>query len=157
MRFVVDCMLGKLAKWLKILGFDTVYFPRAEDDLLIQIARRERRILLSRDLKLLARADKSRSLYVASEAWREQVRQVIQAFELESRIKPFSRCLHCNHALRRLSRQNARNLVSSFVFEKAKRFAFCPRCGRVFWQGTHFEDMEAQLAAIFGFQEGEMG
>ncbi len=155
MKFVVDCMLGKLAKWLKILGFDTVYFSRAEDDQLIQVARRERRILLSRDLKLLQRVDSQRSLYVASEAWREQVCQVIQAFGLEAKINPFSRCLHCNHRLKRLSRQNARNLVSSFVYQRARRFAFCPRCGRVFWQGTHFQDMEAQLETIFKLQGKE--
>ena len=149
MRFVVDCMLGKLAKWLKILGFDTVYFSRAEDELLVEVARRQRRILLTRDHSLLKKLDERRSLLIESEAWRDQVRQVLQAFSLWEKVKPFSRCLHCNVRLKRLARPNARYLVSSFVYEKGKRFALCPQCGRVFWQGTHFQDMEQQLTAIF--------
>ncbi len=142
-------MLGKLAKWLKILGFDTVYFSRAEDELLVEVSRRQRRILLTRDHSLIRRLDERRSLLIESEAWRDQVRQVLQAFSLWEKVKPFSRCLHCNVRLKSLARRNARYLVSSFVYEKARRFALCPQCGRLFWQGTHFQDMEQQLTSIF--------
>lgn len=149
MRFVVDCMLGKLAKWLKILGFDTLYFSRADDDKLLELARRERRFLLTRDHSLLNRLGNQRALFIESEDWREQVRQVLQSLNLSPKIAPFSRCLHCNVKLKRLSRINARNLVSSFVYERARRFALCPQCGRVFWQGTHFQAMEEELSALF--------
>ncbi len=148
MRFVVDCMLGKLAKWLKILGFDTIYFSRAEDELLLQLTRRQRRTLLSRDLSLLKRVNSRRALYIESESWRDQVRQVLEAFALWDKVAPFSRCLRCNLKLKRLSRHNARNLVSPFIYEKARCFALCPRCGRVFWQGTHFQEMEEELASL---------
>lgn len=148
MRFVVDCMLGKLAKWLKILGFDTLYFSRADDDKLLELARRERRFLLTRDHSLLNRFDRHRALFIESEDWREQVRQVLQGLNLSPKIAPFSRCVHCNVKLKKLSRVNARNLVSSFVYERARRFALCPQCGRVFWQGTHFKAMEEELSAM---------
>jgi len=149
MRFLVDCMLGKLAKWLKILGFDTLYFSRADDDDLLELARRQRRFLLTRDHSLLEKLNRGRGLFIESEDWREQVRQVLENLNLWLKVDPFSRCIHCNVRLKRLSRANARNLVSSFVYEKARRFAICPHCGRVFWQGTHFEAMESELTSIF--------
>lgn len=151
MRFVVDCMLGKLAKWLKILGFDTLYFSRADDEKLLTLARQQRRWLLTRDHSLLKRIGQGRALFIESEDWRLQVRQVLQAFDLWSKIDPFSRCLHCNRRLKRLSRENARNLVSPFIYEKARKFALCPACGRIFWPGTHFQAMEKELASFFEY------
>ncbi len=142
-------MLGKLAKWLKILGFDTLYFSKANDDQLFEIARRQRRFLLTRDHSLLNRLGSQRALFIESEDWREQIRQVIVSLNLTPKIAPFSRCLNCNIKLKRLSRVNARNLVSPYVYERARRFAFCPQCGRVFWQGTHFKAMEEELSSLF--------
>ncbi len=149
MKFVVDGMLGKLAKWLKILGFDVVFLNRASDADLLSSARREKRILLTRDHRLFASAGKSRALLVASEKWPEQLAQVLDAFGLRSAVRPYSRCLNCNARLRRLPRERARNLVAPFVSERASSFAICPHCGRVFWPGTHYADMEARIREIF--------
>jgi uncharacterized protein with PIN domain len=148
MKFIVDCMLGKLAKWLKILGFDTAYDPAADDDRLLLVARKEERTLLSRDTGLLARAKGLASLHIESESWPDQVRQVLAAFDLRDKTAPYTRCLGCNVKLKPLSRDKARNLVSPFILERAKELALCPSCGRVFWQGTHFEAMEARLADL---------
>ncbi|MBM3297166.1 MAG: hypothetical protein FJY83_06150, partial [Candidatus Aminicenantes bacterium] len=144
----VDCMLGKLAKWLRILGFDTLYDPAAGDDRILNAARREGRILLTRDTALLARAGTLPKLAVASESWPEQVRQVLDAFDLRGAASPHSLCLDCNVRLKPLERAAAANLVPSFVLERAGEFALCPVCGRVFWPGTHFEAMEARLAEL---------
>jgi uncharacterized protein with PIN domain len=148
MEFVADCMLGKLAKWLKILGFDVLYFPKIEDKELLARARKEGRILLSRDHALLDRARELKKLFIESEAWEDQVRQVLNHFKLWGEVEPYTRCLGCNAKLRPLPKAQAANLVAPFVFQKADSFAICPSCGQVFWPGTHFDDMEDKLAEI---------
>ena len=148
MKFVVDCMLGKLAKWLKILGFDTVYLNKAEDRDLLLLARREKRVLLTKDQELLLAAAGLPCLFIESDNWPEQVAQVLDAFRLRNRARPHSRCLACNIELKRISKRLARNLVTPFVFERAPSFAICPSCGRVFWPGTHFQDMDSKIGRI---------
>lgn len=148
MKFVVDCMLGKLAKWLKILGFDAAFFSRIADDELLEIAGKEGRILLTKDTGLIQRAGNIETLFLESEEWQAQVQQVLDHFDLRQKVNPHTRCIECNRALKNLSRKNAKNLVSSFVFEQADSFALCPGCGRVFWRGSHFEDMEVQIREL---------
>jgi len=149
MKFIVDCMLGKLAKWLRILGFDAVYLNKAEDSDLLLLARSEKRVLLTKDQELLLAAAGHPSLFIESDNWQEQLAQVLDAFRLRKRAKPYSRCLACNIGLKRIPKRLARNLVTPFVFERAPSFAICPLCGRVFWPGTHFEDMDLKIARIF--------
>ncbi len=151
MKFIADCMVGKLARWLRILGFDVAFFPRIEDDELINLAASEKRIILTRDHELIAKAKKrktlpGRALLIESEKWEEQVEQVLEHFKLRPKIDPNSRCLECNEKLKFLPKARAKNLVPPFVYEKADSFALCPSCGRVFWKGTHFRDMERKLA-----------
>jgi uncharacterized protein with PIN domain len=149
MKFVADCMLGRLAKWLKILGFDVLFFSKAADRDLIDIARREGRVLLTRDTGLIEKTKKQKSrLFVASDRWEDQLVQVLDEFGLWDDIRPNSRCIECNRALKALSKSRARNLVTPFVLEHAESFALCPGCGRVFWQGTHYGDMEKKIEAI---------
>jgi len=148
MKFIVDCMLGKLAKWLKILGFDTVYLNKAEDRDLLLLARREKRVLLTKDQELLLAASGHPSLSIENDDWQEQVAQVLDAFRLRDRARPHSRCLACNIKLKRIPKRLARNLVTPFVFERAPSFAICPSCGRVFWPGTHFQDMARKVERI---------
>lgn len=148
MSFVVDCMLGKLARWLRALGFDVQYSSKAGDDELLNIARRERRTLLTRDTRLLGRAKAITALRITSEKWDEQVIQVLSAFDLKDQIRPFSRCLDCNRRLKPLTKEKARNLVAPFVLEHTRAFALCPECGRLFWKGTHFDDMGSKIDAL---------
>ena len=148
MTFIADCMLGRLARWLRILGFDVLYFPRIGDDELLNIAKKESRALLTRDTGLYERCRGVSRLLIESEDWEKQVVQVLRTFGLGGEVDPHTRCLDCNRPLKSLSMENARNLVSPFVFERAESFALCPECGRVFWKGTHFKDMEAKVARI---------
>jgi len=148
MTFVVDCMLGKAAKWLKILGFDVLFFPKAEDDELLAVARRDGRTLLTRDHALAARAKDVTCLLIESEVWEEQVRQVLGRFGLFAEARPFFRCVECNAPIKPLSKENAANLIAPFVLEQGRNFALCPVCGRVFWQGTHYQDMESRIAVL---------
>jgi uncharacterized protein with PIN domain len=148
MKFVVDCMLGKLAKWLKILGFDTIYLNKAEDRDLLLIGRRQQRVLLTKDNRLLAAAKDIRSLFIESDDWPEQLGQVLDTYKLADSVRPHSRCLACNVELKSIPKKAARNLVTPFVLEKASSFAICPSCERVYWPGTHFHSMDTKVGEI---------
>ena len=149
MKFIADCMLGRLAKWLKILGFDVLYFSKVDDRDLVEISRREGRVLLTRDTGLIEKTSRRKNrFFVASDDWQEQVAEVLDAFGLWGEARPNSRCLECNRALKPLARERARNLVTPYVLEHAASFALCPECGRVFWQGTHYGDMERKIEIL---------
>ena len=148
MKFIVDCMLGKLAKWLKILGFDTLYFSMIEDSDFLRLAKEEERVILTRDTGLIKKSGRMKKLFIESENWKIQVRQVLDAFNLWEKASPNSRCIECNVQLKDLPKRKARNLVTPFVYEHAESFALCPNCQRIFWQGTHFQDMEYKIQEI---------
>lgn len=153
MKFIVDCMLGKLAKWLRILGFDTLYFSRIEDSDFLDLAQKEKRVILTRDNDLIERSGDTESLFINSEYWKNQVKQVLDAFDLWDRINPNSRCLECNVKLKCLPKKRAKNLVAPFVYNHVHSFALCPGCGRVFWQGTHYQDMESKIEEILEWKK----
>jgi uncharacterized protein with PIN domain len=149
MKFVADCMLGRLAKWLKILGFDVLYFSKAEDKDLADLSRREDRVLLTRDTGLIERtAKRPNRLFVRSDDWEDQVVQVLDDLGLWDDVRPNTRCIECNLPLKALARERARNLVTPYVHERASSFAICPGCNRVFWQGTHYGDMERKIKRL---------
>jgi len=141
-------MLGKLAKWLKILGFDAVFFNKIEDEELMAIAEREDRILLTRDTGVIERSKNVEAQFIDSESWREQIKQVLDHFDLWEEVNPNSRCIECNFPLKEISKKRAKNLVTPFVYKTADTFALCPRCGRVFWRGTHLRDMEFKISQL---------
>ncbi len=148
MTFVADCMLGRLARWLRAFGFDVLYFPRIEDTALLGAARREGRVLLTRDTGLFERTAGHPALLIASEAWEDQIVQVLDTFGLKSLVAPHTRCLDCNVPLKPVPKDRARNLAAPFVVERAEAFALCPACGRVFWKGSHADDMDARIGGI---------
>jgi len=142
-------MLGRLAKWLKILGFDVLYFAKAEDRDLVEISRRESRVLLTRDSGLIEKTKRRQNrFFVASDDWQEQIVEVLDAFGLWDEVRPNSRCIECNRPLKPLARERARNLVTPYVLAHAASFALCPDCGRVFWQGSHYGDMGRKIEAL---------
>jgi hypothetical protein len=149
MKFVADCMLGRLAKWLRVLGFDVLFFSKAEDRELAALARREGRVLLTRDTGLIERtAKRPGRLFIRSDDWQDQVVQVLDEFRLWDEVRPHSRCLACNLPLKPLSPERARNLVTPYVADHAATFALCPGCGRVFWQGSHAGDMARTIGRL---------
>ncbi len=145
-RFLADAMLGRLATWLRILGYDTEY-DRSEDGRLVERARREERVLLTRDTGLLRRRDLPRHLFVRSDAVREQLREVMVALGLHPRMDG-RRCLRCNVPLEVRSRAEVEGRVPEFVHASQERFWGCPRCGRIYWAGTHRRHMEEAVREI---------
>jgi uncharacterized protein len=136
-RFAADVMLGRLAKWLRIAGFDVLYSNRFSDDELISISNREERILLSRDTRLLVRKSVQNFIYLQSENTQDQLKQVLIAIGQTHFPSLLTRCLSCNEALIDTPRESAQNQVPSFVFKTQRHFKSCPKCGKIFWAGTH--------------------
>jgi uncharacterized protein with PIN domain len=144
MKFIADVMVGKLARWLRILGFDVAYSNKYEDDEMIRIAEAENRVILTRDRALAARRMKIPCLLIASDHYKEQIRQVITAFSLAD-FKTFSRCIECNAELQSVDKEAVFERIPPFVYLTQERFAICPRCQRVYWHGTHGEGMLKRL------------
>jgi uncharacterized protein with PIN domain len=148
LRLLADGMLGRLAKWLRLLGYDTAY-DNADDDLgLARRARAEKRVLLTRDRELAQRRG-LRAILVRSQALAEQVRQVRE--ELGPPPGPaLSRCTLCNAALRPAAPTDVEGRVPPYVLETYPEFQRCPSCGRIYWPGSHVSSMRNQIDAFCG-------
>jgi uncharacterized protein with PIN domain len=136
-KFIADVMLGRLAKWLRIAGFDVLYSNRFSDDELIEISNREGRVLLSRDTRLLVRKAVREFIFLESQDIQKQIRQVFEAMNILSLPFPLTRCLSCNETLIEIKRESVRKLVPAFVYQTQINFKSCPKCGKIFWPGTH--------------------
>lgn len=144
LSFLVDSMLGRLARWLRALGYDTLYDPSWEDRYLAYIAQEEGRILLTRDAALAQRVG-ARAIWVESEMLTAQVAQLRAHLNLRA-VAPFSRCLRCNTIVRPVAPIAVRSRVPSYVYATQSAFYVCPDCGRIYWPGTHWERMRAIIA-----------
>ncbi|MDI3542817.1 MAG: uncharacterized protein PWP57_420 [Candidatus Atribacteria bacterium] len=136
-KFLADCMLGKLARWLRILGYDTKYLRYLDDAKIIALARFEHRILLTKDRDLAKRAPDVAYLIFSSRV-EEQVQEVINAFRLTC-LTHLTRCPHCNELLFDLPPEEAKKEIPLFVSLTFSQFKKCPKCHRIYWPGTHWQ------------------
>jgi uncharacterized protein len=145
-RLLVDAMLGRLARWLRLMGYDTAYWRDGSDLALIQQAAAEHRLILTRDRQLAGRRG-IRAVLVASESLDEQIAEVraVLASRVPTTPEPYSRCPECNEELYNLPREGARDLVPPYVWHTQSLFRRCPGCGRVYWRGTHWPGMQSKL------------
>jgi uncharacterized protein with PIN domain len=136
-RFAADVMLGRLAKWLRIAGFDVLYSNRFTDDELVSLSSSEGRILLSRDTRLLIRRAVRLFIFLESEDIVEQIRQIFRITGTTALNALLTRCLACNEVLSEIARHEARDRVPPFVFQTQEKFKVCPQCRKIYWAGTH--------------------
>lgn len=144
-RFVLDVHLGKLAKALRMLGFDTLYSNSYDDSSLCRISHDHHRIILTRDRELLKRSMISHGYCLRSDQPMEQLLEVLRRFDLRKKIRPFSRCLRCNSLLQDIDREQAAASVPEYVQRTCDRYKTCPKCGRIYWRGSHWEHMKSVL------------
>jgi len=142
-------MLGRLARWLRVLGYDTHYARDIEDSRALALCRSEGRILLTRDNALL-RSLRGPGLLLESDDTGEQLRQVVAAYALNTERHRFTRCLECNCLLAAAAREQVAGRVPPYVFKAALQFSECPACGRLYWPGSHRRNMERRLRAMLG-------
>jgi uncharacterized protein len=148
LAFALDVHLGRLATYLRLLGFDALYRYNAHDEYLASISRSDSRILLTRDRGLLCRNKVIHGYYVRSTSPREQAREVALRFDLASHIQPFTRCLRCNALLQPAELSQIADRVPSRSRESYSEFSLCTKCNQVFWKGSHYENMQCFIASI---------
>ena len=145
-KFIADVMVGKLARWLRVLGFDVAYSNVLHDDEIVRLANSENRIILTRDTGLVARCRSGQCLLIKSGDYKEQIQQVLHTFDLKQ-FNVFSRCLECNTLLEDVDKEAVFERVPPFVYLTQDRFATCPSCNRVYWHGTHADEMLKRIGA----------
>jgi uncharacterized protein with PIN domain len=136
-RFVADVMVGRLAKWLRIAGFDVLYSNRFTDEELVALSQQQRRILLSRDTRLLVRRVVRHFIFLEKENIQSQLEQVFKVTGTTTLPGVLTRCLACNKILEQVPRDQVRDRVPPFVFETQSQFKCCPSCSKIYWAGTH--------------------
>jgi uncharacterized protein len=146
-KFAADRMLGKLAKWLRIIGQDVIYGQHLSGYGLIRAARAENRLILTRD-RGLKRKQPPDFLFIESDHYREQLRQVIRYCHLNTLAKTFTRCLECNILLERRPKSSVEKIVPPYVFTTQENFSWCPKCRRIYWAATHHQRMIEELKSL---------
>lgn len=147
-RFVADAHLGGLARLLRLAGFDTLYDNHIHDDEVERLAVEEGRIVLSRDIELLKRRAIAHGCYVhAQEPW-AQLREIVERLDLVRLARPFALCLECNAPLQAVDKADVLEKLPPGVRASHEHFKTCPACGRVYWEGSHWQHMRLRLEAV---------
>jgi len=153
-KFIVDCNVGKLSRWLRLMGYDARFFDGSDDSELVTIAQTEGRVILTRDTQIMKRRlvtrGRLKAVLIRSDEPERQIRQVIETLELDCRFKPFSLCLECNQELVERGKAEVKELVPPYVFKTQDQFMQCPACQRIYWRGTHWRAMTRKLEGLVG-------
>lgn len=144
-RFVADVHLGKLARHLRMAGFDTLYDIAWDDDEIVRVAAAEKRTILTRDKGMLRRKEVERGYFVRATESEAQLGEVVRALQLEGLLDPFVRCRECNVRLEDVERETVLERLPPKVRDLYTRFKRCPGCDRVYWEGSHFDRMKGVL------------
>jgi hypothetical protein len=147
-HFILDNHLGKLATYLRMLGFDTLYRNDYQDKVLVEIACREKRILLTRDRGLLMHRSIRYGHCLRTMEPKAQVVEILQFFDLFEKIQPFQRCLRCNESLQAIRKEDVIDRLEPLTRCYYDEFHLCPSCNQVYWKGSHYERMDRFLESI---------
>jgi len=156
-RFVADKMLGRLTRWLRILGCDVRYGSNFSGEGMLAAARGERRVVLTRDRRLVRRPQMPTFLLIEDDGFRDQLRQVVSAFGIDPRAELFRRCVECNTELDEVGPKQAAGRVPDFVLATQRRYRRCPRCRHLYWEATHVARVQRELEQIFGGESAGVG
>jgi uncharacterized protein with PIN domain len=146
-KFLADEMLGRLAKWLRLLGYDTAYARGITDSQIIEMAALEDRIILTRDTRLILRRLCANYIFVQDDHWRKQLLQVYREAGLNA-DSLLTICPVCNETLRQVEKKSIEALIPNYVYRTQDNFAMCCGCSRVFWAATHAEGIVSELERL---------
>ncbi len=148
--FVLDVHLGRLARWLRLLGFDVKYRNDYEDPEIIQIALNEHRIILTRDRRMLFNSRVAHACWIHAVLPEAQVQEVLRRLDLFNQIKPFYRCTVCNGIIKKVNKMDIIDQLEPGTIRYYEEFFQCPDCSRIYWKGTHYERMTHQIDQLIG-------
>ncbi|MEN3038417.1 MAG: Mut7-C RNAse domain-containing protein [Candidatus Kryptonium sp.] len=137
MKFVADVMLGKLARWLRLIGYDTIYNPNLSAKELVKIADEEGRIFITRSKRIVEELGVKNFYIVRSEKFREQLAEIVKELNLDTETNLFSRCSICNTEIVEVEKSSVINLIPDETAKSFDEFYQCPKCGKIYWDGSH--------------------
>jgi len=153
-KFIADNNVGKLARWLRLMGYDTLLFEQKDDGQMIKTAMGEDRVILTKDTQFMKRRlvtnGKIKTILIREDDPKIQVQEVVKTLNLNYHFKPFSLCLECNQVLIARSKEEVKNSIPAHVFKTQTQYMECPACHRIYWQGTHWRDMVKKLQDLQG-------
>lgn len=141
--------MGRLGKWLRMMGYDTVLFGNGDDSQMVARALAEDRVILTRDTAITQRrlvtSGRLKAILISSPRLERQLRQVLDGLDLDYHSRQFTICLECNQPLVTVSREQVKDRVPPYVFKTQSQYMECPACHRVYWKGTHWQAMARKL------------
>lgn len=140
-KFVADVHLGRLTRYLRMMGFDVYYRNDLEDNEIVDISLKEKRTILTKDLGILKRNEVTHGYWIRSTKLEEQVKEALKRFDLQKEIKEFSRCIECNELLKPVKKEMIIKQLPPKVAQSQNEFFHCPSCNKVYWKGTHYQRM----------------
>jgi len=150
--FLADRTVGKLARWLRILGYDSVYLPQLLPAGLLREGRRQRRIILTRNTRIFRAKDAPTFIFIQHDRFRDQLKQVVETLQLDAVSGGLSRCVECNQALQLIEKDHVQdqvqNKVPAYVWQTQTEFRRCPKCRRVYWGATHRDRVLDELKQL---------
>ncbi len=153
LRFIADAHLGGLARLLRLAGFDTLYRNDFSDREIVGLSLAEHRIVLTRDRELLKLRELTHGCFVHALKPEAQFRELVRRLDLAGSVRPFSRCLECNQPLQAVDKAVVFDRLPPSVRAAHDRFTTCPRCRRIYWQGSHWQRLQALLAGALERQD----
>lgn len=147
MKFIADAMLGSLAKWLRLLGLDTLYFPHIKDSRLIRISKEEKRHILTKDSHFRDMKDFNSYLFLHSDNLEGQLKEILRAYNFKAFDR--SRCANCNGEIIDIKdREEVRRFVPDYVFQNFASFSRCCVCGNIYWEGSHKKKIDEMIEKL---------
>lgn len=147
-RFILDCHLAKLAHYLRMLGFDSLHQNHYEDPEIAEIAVCEKRIVLSRDRRLLMRRNITHGRYVRNTEPLKQLQEIVDWLDLFSSMKPFTRCINCNGLLHEANKDSIADQIKADTRQYYQQFWQCDECRQIYWKGSHYHKMEKIISSL---------
>ncbi len=159
LKFIVDNNTGKPVKWLRMMGYDTLFFNGSDDSHMVATALKEGRVILTRDTQIMKRrvitSGQLKAVFIKSDKPEQQMQQVIDTLDLDCQFRPFTLCLECNQPLQEKSKQEIKDLVPPYVFQTQEQYMECPACHRIYWRGTHWQAMTGKLEQLVKSSAGK--
>lgn len=147
-RFILDAHLGRLSKYLRLMGFDTLFNNNYSDPEIVDLAEKEKSIILTRDREMLKNKRITHAYWIRSDEARAQLQEVIKRFDIKNQVNLFSRCLRCNTPLEEVKKEDIADRLKPRTREFFTTFRHCPGCDRIYWNGSHYEKMKAFVESL---------
>jgi uncharacterized protein with PIN domain len=152
-KFIADNHLGHIVRYLRVLGFDVCYDTFLSPRKIIEISKKERRIILTKSKGLLKFKEVTHGLYIYPGTTEEQIKRIVDFLDIKSKVKPFSRCLHCNNLLQTIAKEKIAERIPPKTKAHCDEYTHCTYCDKIYWKGTHFMSMKKVIDMILKDQE----